>query len=309
MAKKIIDHKGQKSGPYSHDEKQYINDQAGKISPEQIAEKLSRNPKKIRDFMVKNGLMKYYHKEELEKDQLQNIRKSKYWDTLVHQFDPEELDCFEYHWKNIVRQFRDDILHTEELQIVDAIKLQIMMDRNQKKQKQASDHIDFLKNSIAKEQKKSQPNDTLIRSYSQDLSATFSGIEALDKDHVMLLKEKNNCLQKLKATREGRITQIENNKASLIAWIKELYVNPKLRYETGLRIEKMRIATEVEYERLSNFHQFADGVVDRPILNHETVCMTSTQNSIVAEDIKSNEFIETMNQLEENVLEETDTDV
>jgi len=302
MAKKIIDQKGKKSGPWSAADKQYISDQAGKIVPEAIAEKLGKNAKRVRDYMAKQGLMKYYYKDELEKDQLQNIRKSRYWETLQEQFDASELDSFEYHWKNIVRQFRDDILHTEEMQIVDAIKLQLMMDRNQKKQKQAMDHIDFLKGEIQKEHKKKPPNENLIKGYSQDLAACYSGIEALDKDHVMLLKEKNSCLQKLKATREGRITQIENNKASLTSWIKEIYTNPKLRYALGLQMEKMRIATEAEYERLSMPHKYADGMIDRPILNHETICMTSTQNNIEdEEDIVIQETIETTNQSEENV--------
>jgi hypothetical protein len=296
---KIIDHKGQKSGPYSAEEKLYISDQAGKLSPELIAEKLSRNPKKIKDYMTKQGLMKYYYKEDLEKDQLQNIRKSRYWNTLSEQFSKDELDSFEYHWQNIVRQFRDDILHTEELQIVDAIKLQLMMDRNQKKQKQAIDHIDFLRTEIAKERKASKPDEKKIQGFSQDLAASFSGIEALDKDHVMLLKEKNNALQKLKATREQRVQQIENSKETLVGWVKQLYMDPKLRYQLGIDMEKKRIATQVEYQRLSAPHVYADGVVDRPILNHETVCMTLTQNNI--EEIKDIELTENLQILENNV--------
>jgi len=295
MVKKAISHNGQKSGPYSSEEKNYISDQAGKISPEMIAQKLLRNPKKIRDYMTKQGLMKYYYKEDLEKDQLQNIRKSKYWNILCEQFSKEELDSFEYHWQNIVKQFRDDILHTEELQIVDAIKLQLMMDRNQKKQKQAMDHIDFLRAEITKERKSPSPDDKRIQSFSQDLAACYSGIEALDKDHIMLLKEKNNTLQKLKALREQRVSQIENSKETLIGWVKQLYMNPKLRYELGLKMEKMRIATQVEYNRLSAPHTFADGVVDRPILNHETICMTLTPNN-TKEDIEEKELIPDLNQ-------------
>lgn len=262
---------GQKAGPWSAKEKQFIIDQAGKLTPEMIADKLKRNPKAITKYMTKQGLMKYYYKDELEKDQLQNIRKSRYWDTLLEQFDTKELESFEYHWQNIVRQFRDDILHTEELQIVDAIKLQLMMDRNQKKQKQAIDHIDFLRDQMNKERKKTNPDQKVLENASRDLAACYSGIEALDKDHVMLLKEKNNALQKLKATREQRVHEIESSKETLVGWIKKLYTNSKLRYDLGLDMEKSRIATNVEYERLSKPHKFADGMIDRPILNHETV--------------------------------------
>lgn len=275
-----------KSGPWSALEKQYISDQAGKLAPEAIAEKLKRNPKAVKDYMTKSGLMKYYYKKDLEEDQLKNIRKSKYWDILKTQFTEKELESFEYHWHNIVRQFRDDIFHTEEIQIIDAIKLQLMMDRNQTKQKMAHDLIDSFREKIEEEKKKPKPDEKIIDSYHRDLSACFSGIEALDKDHLSLLKEKNNCLQKLKATRESRITQIENSKETLIGWIKALYQDPKLRYELGLKMEKNRIAAKEEYKRLSEYHTYLDGAVDKPILNHETVknWTNSIQNNTEKEE-------------------------
>jgi len=66
MPRKKIDHKGQKSGPWSKLEKQFISDQAGKITPAAIAEKLKRNPKALQDYMTKEGLMKYYFQKDLE---------------------------------------------------------------------------------------------------------------------------------------------------------------------------------------------------------------------------------------------------
>lgn len=260
-----------KAGPWSKKDKQYISDQAGKRTPEEIAAKLGRNPKRVKDYMTKQGLMKYYYKEDLEQDQLQNIRKSRYWETLKKEFTDEELDSFEYHWQNIVRQFRDDILHTEELQIVDAIKLQIMMDRSQIRQKEIAEQIDNLKKKILDEEAKAAPDEKKLERMSRDISTLYSGIEAHSKDHVILLKEKNQALQKLKATREQRIQQIESSKETLVGWVKQLYTNPKKRYELGINMEKMRIATEAEYKRLSEYHTYADGTVDKPILNEETV--------------------------------------
>lgn len=269
--KKVIDQKGQKSGPWSKAEKQYISDQAGKIPPETIAEKLKRNVKAVSDYMTKQGLMKYYYQKDLEEDHLKNVRKSKIWETLKSQFTDEELNSFEYHWQNIVRQFRDNIWHTEEIQIVDVIKLQIMMDRNQTKQKQAHDLIESLRAKIEAERKKVPVDEKVIDGLNRDLAACFSGVEALDKDHIMFLKEKNAGLQKLKATRDQRLEQIDNNKESLVGWVKSLYQDPKLRYELGIRMEKNRLAAKEEYKRLSEYHTYLDGAVDKPILNHETV--------------------------------------
>jgi len=36
-------------------------------------------------------------------------------------------------------------------------------------------------------------------------------------------------------------------------------------------MEKMRLATVAEFFRLSEYHTFADGIVEKPILNSKTV--------------------------------------
>ena len=260
-----------RAGPWSAEDKQFISDQAGKLSPEDIAEHLHRNPKAVIKYMNQNGLMKYYHKKDLEKDELQNIRRTKYWDILVDQFTEEELDIFQYHWKNIVRQFRDDIFHTEELQIIDAIKLEIMMNRCQKKQKQAQDLILEMRGKIEQEHQQPDPDEDKIRDFERVLSSCFAGSEALSKEFTSLLKEKKDAFKQLKATREQRVQQIESSKESLVGWLKEIYSNPKTNYELGLDMEKRRIAAEQEFIRLSEFHKYADGEIDKPILNEDTV--------------------------------------
>lgn len=284
-----IDHKGQRAGPWSKKEKQYISDQAGQIPPEQIANNLKRNPNSVLKYMNKNGLMKYYHKKDLDEDELQNIRRTKYWDTLIQEFTPEELDIFQYHWKETVKQFRDDIFHTEELQIVDAIKLEIMMNRCQIKQKQAYDLIHELREKIEKEENSTEPNEERLDSLSRTLTQCYAGTDALTKEFTTLLQRKTEAFQKLKATREQRIQQIESSKESLVGWIKDLHQNYRKTVELGLKMEKMRIATEAEYQRLSEFHTFMDGQVDQPILNYKTVKQwkNSTQKNTSEEDINT----------------------
>lgn len=260
-----------RAGPWSKKDKQFISDQAGKMPPEDIAAKLGRNPSAVKKYMTKQGLMKYYFKKDLEDDQLQNIRKSRYWEELEKEFTQEELDIFEYHWKNIIKQFRDDIMHTEELQIVDAIKLEIKMQRCLRKEKEVNDNIDKLRKQISDEEGKQQPDERKIEMLSREISGYYATMANYNDDYLKLQKEKNSALSKLKATREQRIQQIESSKETLSGWVKILYTNPQLRYKLGLDMEKMRLAAKAEYERLSKYHVYQDKAVDKPILNHETV--------------------------------------
>ena len=47
--------------------------------------------------------------------------------------------------------------------------------------------------------------------------------------------------------------------------------NSELRRELGLRMEKSRLAMDIEKARLSSYHKYVDGSLDKPILNHMTV--------------------------------------
>jgi hypothetical protein len=264
--------KKNKAGPWSKDEKTFIQQQAGRLDPEEIAEKLSRNKDAVKDYMLKSGLMKYYSQKQMEhKDTLLDIEDSSHWPTLVQQFSFEELSQFKYHWANIVRQFRDDILHTEELQIIDVIKLQILMDRLLTNTARIERQIKEIDTELAILYKDRTANINKIEELQLNQTRLSSVSESHAKEYNNYLKEKNLLFSKLKATREQRIKEIESSKSTLTGWIKQVLTDPQLRIDLGLEMEKRRIATKEEYKRLSEFHTYQDGTVDIPILNHETV--------------------------------------
>ena len=66
--------------------------------------------------------------EGLEKAQY-DLTFRPYWVELQQQFTDDELKLFQYHWARIISQFKDDIIPTEELQVVDLIKLELLMNR------------------------------------------------------------------------------------------------------------------------------------------------------------------------------------
>ena len=115
-----------KRGPWSKEEKEYIADNAAKVGFKEIAAVLQRNPASIKKYIRENHANSFTEKA---KGAEYDIQKSPVWDDLRKQFSPEELRMFLYHWGRIISQFRDDVYPTEEMQVVDTIKLEILMNR------------------------------------------------------------------------------------------------------------------------------------------------------------------------------------
>ena len=85
-----------------------------------------------------------------------------------------------------------------------------------------------------------------------------------------MITKKGDNLKQLKATRDQRLKNIEGMKSSFSAWIKTILDDSYLRDELGTHMEKMRVATENEIKRLSEYFTYQDGGVDQPIYNADT---------------------------------------
>ena len=105
----------------------------------------------------------------------------------------------------------------------------------------------------------------------QDITANFVGIGNFQKENQILMERKQNILKDMKATREQRKKRIEESKETLKEWVAMLVSDNEKRRNLGIQIEKFRHAVNVEYERLSEYYQFADGKVDQPVLNSENI--------------------------------------
>jgi hypothetical protein len=78
-------------------------------------------------------------------------------------------------------------------------------------------------------------------------------------------------LKDLKGTREQRIKAIEDSKQTFASFIKQIATSDEFRDKIGIEMEKMRLASEKEKERLSEYFTYEDGNVDQPFLTPETV--------------------------------------
>ena len=58
---------------------------------------------------------------------------------------------FEFHFKKMWSQFKDDVFHTEEMQIIDTIKLEILMNRILKSQRDNLEEVLVAENLVREE--------------------------------------------------------------------------------------------------------------------------------------------------------------
>ena len=123
-----------KTGRISKVEEQYISENIH-VPYAKVASELDRNPDSILDFIkrkvAEGKLEKPKWLEGQDEEQAKyDLSFRPYWKELEQQFTNEELELFKYHWSRIISQFQDDVIPTEELQVVDLIKHFVRFWRN-----------------------------------------------------------------------------------------------------------------------------------------------------------------------------------
>lgn len=207
------------------------------------------------------------------------LRNSEAWALLKSEFTPDELRYFEERWTGFFEQFREDVAASEQQQIMMAIKFEILISRIMKDQQRARKDIeDFAQQQkdfyrahgiIQGDWEEEQRNE--IREIEAQLTAARAGMEARSKELVAYETKHEKLMEDLKATRSQRVSRIESGKESFIGLIKRLQEEESLRETEGQAMLIMQAAAQQEAKRLAELHTYADGVVDQPLLNADTV--------------------------------------
>ena len=260
-----------KRGRFSTEDITFIEQNCEALSPEAIAEHLERDVSSVINWIEKNIGFSDNQKKEVEASQ--ELKAKPYWGELEQQFSEDELDLFQFHFKKMWAQFKDDVFHTEEIQIIDTIKLELLMNRilnSQQKSIKEISNIQLLIQ-VEKEQEPEDRDKDYILSLERQIAVLRAAQETLSRDYKDLQARKATLLKDLMGTREQRIKQIEDSKLTFAALVKKIALDPSFRNQIGIDMEKMRLATEAEKERLSEYTNYEDGIVDQPFLTDTTV--------------------------------------
>ena len=257
-----------RKGRLSNDETQFITDNADNMGPEEIATALDRDPASIAMFIKRKLRLGLSEEEEVA----YSLEDRPYWSELKQQFTTEELELVKYHWSRIIAQFRDDVFPTEEMQVVDVIKIEMLMNRSLKQNKETIDQINLLEKLLIQERdvELEHRDRDYIMNLERQAATLRASQESLNRDYRDLQTKKSAMLKEMKGTREQRIKRLEDSKQSFTGWVAHLMQNPNIVKQYGLEMEKMKMAMNKEKERLSAFHKYDDGQVDQPFLTPET---------------------------------------
>lgn len=263
-----------KRGQLSLEEEKYIRENIQTLTTEQIAENLNRNVAPIKRYISESKNL-LPSSQAAEDDLLkQKLYGKTFWQEIKKQFDEEsgELEYFENVWINLIRQFREDVLPAEELQIKQFITIDILINRSMKERKRHISETEKLQRLVDAEYDKAEDQRDIPRLANLETQLSFArnSIANYTNEYTKLLGEQQKISKDLKATREQRIKRIEDGKSSWVGLIRMLE-DEQVREKEGREMEILRLATNKAKDQLMQYHEYQDNKLDTPFLTPESV--------------------------------------
>ena len=194
---------------------------------------------------------------------------------LQKMFGEDELERYVRKYAEYYSQMRtqnEEVTATEESQISQLCKYDVLMDRILMDRKYAENDELEIKQELKVEQSK-EPNEQdmiKIRNLLENLRLVAAANSGRSKEFVQLQEKHSGILKDLKATRDQRIKQIKENTSNFYDLVKYL-TDRKNRDREMRQMELQRLAMEQTRDQLGALHTFSDGEVDRILISEETV--------------------------------------
>jgi hypothetical protein len=263
-----------KRGQLSLEEEKFITDNFGSLSLEDIAEALNRNLPPIQRYVSENKLVVSSEDRNEQEILRQKLHAKTFWPEIIRQFDEDtgELRYFEDTWIGLIKQFREDVLAAEELQIKQFITIDILINRSMKERKRHIAETEKLQKQVDREYEKSETDRDIpkLANLETQLSFARNSIANYTNEYTKLLNEQQKISKDLKATREQRIKRIEDGKSSWVGLIRMLE-DEDVREKEGREMEILSMATEKYKTMLGQYHAYEDKVLDKPFLTADTI--------------------------------------
>jgi len=265
-----------KRGQLSLEEEKFIRENYENSTIQQIADALNRNNNPVQKYIDQNHLLITSSSQEAQNNELlkHKLHGKTFWPEIKRQFDFEtgELQYFEDTWIGLIKQFREDVLPAEELQIKQFITIDILINRSMKERKRHIAETDKLQKLVDKEYEKLEDQRDIPKLANMETQLSFArnSIANYTNEYTKLLNEQQKISKDLKATREQRIKRIEDGKSSWVGLIRMLE-DEEIREKEGREMEILNIAANNYKYKLSEYHAFQDNTLDKPFLTPDTV--------------------------------------
>ncbi len=262
-----------KRGKLSLEEEEFIQLHVGSMPIKQIAMQINRTEETVLNYCMKHKLTYVGMSEEMFDDTIlrKKLEQKPYWDEVKMQFSDEELHYFCVTWVRIIKQFREDILYTEELQVKQWITLEILSNRVMKERKRAIEQLDRMQTLLDQEYAKGpdERDNARIAGLETEIAMVRNSLGSYTTEHSKILDKIKDIQRDLKAARSDRVKKVEDSKTSWVGFIRALE-DEQLRAKVGEEMEIMRMAKDKARKEFSKFHTYEDGQIDQPLLTTET---------------------------------------
>lgn len=258
-----------KKGRMTREIENYIADNYTVKTLDELAEETGYSRRGIRAFVKRIGLA---DATKIDDDVKHELYRKPWWPEIRQQLLEEEVPSFIWKWASLQRQFDNDVLASEEMQMCRMIIVQILQARCIAQQthciktaRELEDQLALERNSggdpsrIAELQKMITENKTAANNY------------LLQSDK--LSRESDNLFAALKARREDRIKTIQDASKSFSTAL-EMLEDEEIRKRLGMEIHLLQLAQQNAKRKLMQVHTFVDGRDDFPMLSYETFLET-----------------------------------
>lgn len=264
-------------------QRDYIEENFRDQSPSDLARSIGKPTSYVNEYLKdRDSKPKIVQKKDLPEVLASNeplpdyacpeLRAKHEFQSLHQELTPREMIFFEKSYRDLIEQFQGDVLPTEEKQISQAIKLEVFMRRNEKIRLQCKNDLDDIDDQISDQEclPKASQNDQLLGTLRDQRRSLMISTPMLAKEWNDYQDKHGKLMQSIRGTRDQRVKQIVDAKSNILGLLKEFQ---KREYrEQQAKTEAVRkLALAEEYKRLSAPHTYMDGMVDRPILNHNTI--------------------------------------
>ncbi len=264
-----------KPGALSVDDREFIRQNASKMPVADIAKQLCRREDSVIRFIKNEGLASLDDIPNIDDEYVKYLKELKaraFYEELKLQLEEDELKYFTSHWIELILHFNNDVLAAESMQIKELIILDILVNRLMRKRLMAKKDIERYSKLLEDEYKlpSTSRNQEDIVVWESQLSQSRTAEANLTNEQNKLQQDKKDLYKSLKATRDQRFNKVESGEKTFMMVLKAMY-DDKERERAGQLAELVRLSTEKQREKLSDFHVYGDGQLDIPVLNDKTV--------------------------------------
>lgn len=266
---------GKKRGNLSLEEMAFIRKYIDELPVEKMARLLNRNPEPIRRYIQGNRLGREYVAivEEEKKGEhaiLADLRSKPFYRDLQSHFSNSERTLFNEYWVAMVMQFNGDLIPSEEMELKELLTLEILKNRETAAEKARLEEKAFLEKELRLLLQETNKDDKGIRALRESISSIQSQSFQYIRNFKDLCDRADKMRKALHASRLDRVKDLENSRINFTAWLKMLEEHGN-KVRVAKEMEIIRQAKDRAYEKFANYHTYADGEVDLPILNAETI--------------------------------------